>query len=198
MAQIDEIEKSIEEIAKISISRTVSNHKMSDFAPATSTANFAETSNSHGISTVIIELSKLITEQLSKLGIALINIGITSWRVSDTQLAHELAQGAVILSQTQSQVAAAKLSAEVTAINAEAESNAAIVRAKAEAEAIRAIGDANLKVATAMNGNPAALRVYELAKQSDMIRYSTSPHVFFSASNTASPPVVATLPLRAS
>ncbi len=199
VAQIDDIENSIKEIAEISISRTVSNHKMSDFAPATSTANFTEAPNNNGISSVIVELGKLITDQLTKLGIKLINIGITSWRVNDTNLAHELAQGAVVLSQTQSQVAAAKLSAEVTAIKTDAESKAVIMRANAEAEAIEAIGNANLKVADAMKDNPVSLRVYELAKQSDMIRYSTSPHVFFSASNTASqPPIVATIPLRAS
>jgi len=196
VTQIDDIENSIKEIAEISISQIVSHHSLTDFAPAISTANFSSTHESHGIGDVVIELSRMITEQLSRLGIKLINIGITSWQINDTGLAHELAQGAVVKSQTQSKLMAAENASQVKKIETDAEGNAIITRASAEAKAIKAKGSAYKEVADAMMHSPVAQSMYAQAQQIDMVSHAKNTNLFFqSSSNGHQPPVVATIPL---
>jgi regulator of protease activity HflC (stomatin/prohibitin superfamily) len=198
VTQIDDIEDSIKEIAEINISQIVSHHSLMDFGPATSTANFRNSTipEARGIGEVVTELSRIITEQLAKLGIKLINIGITSWQVNDSNLAHELAQGAVVKSQTQSRLMAAENAFQVKKIETDAESNAIITRAAAEAKAIQAQGAAYIEVAQAMQHSPVAQAMYTQAQQIDMVSRAQNVNLFFhTAGNAQQPPVVATIPL---
>lgn len=192
VTQIDDIENSIKEIAEISISQIVSHHSLSDFAPAMSTTNFGSKPESHGIGDVVTELSKMITDQLSKLGIKLINIGITSWKINDTGLAHELAQGAVIKSQTQSKLMAAQNAAQVKGIEATAEAAAITTRADAEAKAIEAKGTAYNNVAHIIGGSHVAQTIYEQALRTEMVANAQNSNLFFNSGQQA-PPVVATI-----
>lgn len=192
--QIDDIENSITEIAEISISQIVSHHKLADFAPATAHVSQVQ---EHGISEVIHELTANITEQLRKLGIKLLSIGITSWSINDADLAHELAQGAVIQSQTQSKMLSAEREAKITAISTQAETQATVMRARGEAEAILLKGDAIKTIARQFVGDPVAQGIYARAQQTELVKSATNPHLFFTqevAGNSAQLPQV-TLPL---
>lgn len=174
--QIDEIDTSITEIAVISISQIVSHHNLADFAPVTNVGQ----DQHHGISEVISELTAKITEQLRQLGIKLLNIGITSWTINDKELAHELAQGAVIQSQAQSKMLSAKREAEVKGILTEADACAVIALAKSDAEAIKLRGAALQEVAEQFKENPAAQEMYARAQQIDLVKGAKNPNLFFS------------------
>jgi regulator of protease activity HflC (stomatin/prohibitin superfamily) len=194
VTQIDDIENSIKEIAEISISQVVSHHSLSDFAPAVSTANFSGSRESHGIGDVIKELSRMITEQLSRLGIQLINIGITSWKINDTNLAHELAQGAVVTSQAQSKLMAAENAARVRGIETDAEGKAITTLATAKAHAIETTGDAYRKFAEGTKNFPAALAIFQKEQEVEMVSRAKNANLFFQASGTGQlPPVVSTI-----
>jgi regulator of protease activity HflC (stomatin/prohibitin superfamily) len=174
--QIDDIDNSIKEIAEISISQIVNHHTLADFAPVTSIGE----GHSHGITAVITELTTQITKQLRQLGINLLNIGITSWSINDKQLAHELAQGAVIQSQAQSKMLSAQREAEVKGILTEAEAKARVVLANSEAQALKVKGDAINELTRRFEGNPAALEIYARSQQVELVRGAKNPNLFFS------------------
>lgn len=176
--QIDDIDNSIKEIAEISISQIVSHHNLADFAPVTSVGG----DHSHGISEVITELTNKITEQLRLLGIKLLNIGITSWSINDKDLAHELAQGAVIQSQAQSKMLSAEREAEVKGILTKAEADARLVLAQSEAEAIKLKGAAIKALTEAFGDNVGAQEIYARSQQIELVRGTNNPNLFFSQS----------------
>lgn len=174
--QIDDIDNSIKEIAEISISQIVSHHNLADFAPVTSVG----VDHGHGITEVISELTTKITEQLRQLGINLLNIGITSWSINDKQLAHELAQGAVIQSQAQSRMLSAKREADVKGILTQAEASARVILAKSDAEALKLKGAAIQELTEAFRDNPAAQEIYARSQQVELVQGTKNPNLFFS------------------
>ena len=173
--KIDDIENSIIEIAEISISQIVSHHNLADFAPATAHLGGRQ----HGITEVIHELTTKVTEQLRQLGIQLLSIGITSWKINDGDLAHELAQGAVIQSQTQSKMISAEREAQIKAISTAAEAKATVVRAESEAAATLLKGEAIHSVAQQFQGNSVAAAIYARDQQIRLVKETTNPHLFF-------------------
>lgn len=174
--QIDDIDNSIKEIAEINISQIVSHHNLADFAPVT---NVGE-GHGHGITAVITELTTKITEQLRQLGIKLLNIGITSWSINDKELAHELAQGAVIQSQAQSKMLSAEREAEVKGILTKAEASARVVLAQSDAEALKLKGEAITELTKEFKDNPAAQEIYARSQQVELVRGANNPNLFFS------------------
>lgn len=196
ITQIDDIENSIKEIAEISISQIVSHHNLADFAPATSTINFSDAKPNQGIGDVIKELTAAVTEQLAKLGIKLLNIGITSWKITDSGLAHELAQGAVVKSQTQSKLLSAENAAQVKKIEVETESNSILILAEAQAQAIIRKGQAYATVAKNMGDSPIAQSIYQLSQQTDMVSHAKNANLFFAPPGSSSnlPTMVTPIP----
>ncbi len=172
--QIDDIDNSIKEIAEISISQIVSHHNLADFSPVTSVGE------GHGITEVVTELTSKITEQLRQLGIKLLNIGITSWNINDKELAHELAQGAVIQSQAQSKMLSAEREADVKEILTKSEANARVVIAQSDAEALKLKGAAIKELTEAFRDNPAAQEIYARSQQVELVKGATNPNLFFS------------------
>ena len=204
VTQIDDIENSIKEIAEISIAQIVSHHSLADFAPATATINYLQNTDkgeARGIGEVIRELSQTVAAQLAKLGIKLINIGITSWEINDKGLAHELAQGAVVKSQTQSRLMAAENGALVKKIETDAECNTILSRAQAEAGAVEAKGKAYGLVAQQLQASPMAQSIYQLSQQIEMVSHAKNANLFFSPTSSTSisnPTLVATIPTLSS
>ncbi len=176
--QIDDIDNSITEIAEISISQIVSHHNLADFAPVT---NVGQDQN-HGISEVIKELTTKITKQFRQLGIKLLNIGITSWSINDKQLAHELAQGAVIKSQAQSKMLSAEQEAAVKTVLTKADAEAKLVLAESEAAAIKLKGAAIKELADQFKESPAAQEIYARSQQAELVRNAKNSNLFFSPS----------------
>lgn len=185
--QINNIETSITEIAEISISQIVGHHNLADFSPATTSIG---TDKKHGMGEVILELATRIKEQLLTLGIKLINIGITSWTINDKSLAHELAQGAVNQSQTQSKMISADRDAKIKELTATADAKATVIRAKAEGEAtgIRAEAEAKAvelrgaaikKIAGQFEDDPIAHDIYSRSQQVELVERAENPHLFF-------------------
>ncbi len=181
IGKVDEIEKSILEIARYTISQIVNHHNLADFAPAT---NIGRDRAAHGVTSVITEITEAITQLLAARGIKLVTIGITSWNINDKSLAHELAQGAVIQSQAQSQMLSAQRAADVKVIAAEADAQAKIKIGEAEAKAIKLKGDAINSFTKECKENPAALAVYLGSQQVDLVRGANNPHLFFSQATT--------------
>ena len=180
IANIDDIETSIKEIAEISISQIVGHHSLADFAPATTAISFEPREITHGIIVVIHELNTRVSEQLLQLGIRLINIGITSWNISDSVLAHELAQGAVVKSQAVSKLIAAKNAAEVRSIEAMAESSAIVMLAQATAEASQLRGKALKQVAEALGNSPHGTDWYGKSMDTELVSRASNVTLFFS------------------
>ena len=180
IANIDDIETSIKEIAEISISQIVGHHSLADFSPATTAISFDPSEITHGIIEVIHELNKRVSEQLLQLGIQLINIGITSWNISDPLLAHELAQGAVVKSQAVSKLIAAKNAAEVRSIESVAESNAIVMLAQATAEASQLRGQALKQVAEALENSPHGTDWYGKSMDTELVSRASNVTLFFS------------------
>ena len=114
------------------------------------------------------------------LGIKLLNIGITSWSINDKQLAHELAQGAVIQSQAQSKMLSARREAEVKGILTAAEAQARLVLANSEAQALLVKGAAIKELTVGFEGNPAAQEIYARLQQVELVRGANNPNLFFS------------------
>ena len=199
VAQIDDIETSIKEIAEISIAQIVSHHNLADFAPATSCANQTNGDEKSPFVRLLSDLNTTIKHQLAKLGITLINIGITSWKINDAALAHELGQGAVVKSQTQSKLVAADNAAKVRAIEITAESNAIIQRAEAESRGIKLKAAAYKEVGSSFQDNVIAQNIYQLWQQSEMVAHAKNANLFFSQSPTERQAVqlVATVPMLA-
>ena len=194
ITQIDDIEDSIKEIAEISISQIVSHHSLQDFAPATTGVN--PDKEHHGIGALLKELVGQVTEQLSKLGIKLINIGITSWSINDAGLAHELGQGAVVKSQTQSKLMAAENAAAVLKIETEAASNSIKIRAEADAQAVLVKGRAFKMIADEFGPDASAFALYQNSQQTDLVSHAKNANLFFSQSPGAGlpQPVIAVTP----
>lgn len=190
ISQIDNIDNSIKEIAVISISQIVSHHTLADFAPATSLGD----AKKHGMTDVIHELTKQITAQLSELGIKLLNIGVTSWSINDKDLAHELAQGAVIQSQVRSKVLSAKQEAEVLSISTEAQARRTIALAESDASATKLRGEAINAVATGLESD-AARDIYLMSQQVELVKGSSNPNLFFSQQLGALPQLTVPVPI---
>ena len=183
--QIDDIEKTITEIAEFNISQIVSHHTLAEFTPAkVNVGQSQQVVDEHGgISGVIHELTANITKQLQKLGISLLNIGITSWSIKDEPLAHELAQGAVIQAQAQSKMISVEREAAIKDISTKAEASAILTLAASEAEAavIRAEGDAQAlelkgkaikKVAEQFATDPVGQNIYVNILQADVAKHA--------------------------
>lgn len=144
ITKIDDIEESIKQISEMQLSSVIGHHNLQELIPATKGLNIINDSftpsstaavKEHGLSNVVQELMANVAEKLKELGITLINIGIKSWTINDKQLAHELAQGAVIQSQTASKLLTAKRDAEIMIINAEAKAEAIRKEAQGMADA---------------------------------------------------------------
>ncbi len=184
------IDESIKEIAEISIARIVSGHNLQDFVPVSSGANYGAQVNS-----VLHEIVQTVTAQLQELGIRLITLGITGWKINDAHLSHELAQGAVISSQTKSRSLAADNAAIVKITEARASAEAIGLMADAEANAILVRGRAYQGVVRSFEGNPMMMEVYKTSQQVEMVKGAKNPNLFFAqGSERCLPPVVATLP----
>lgn len=203
VTKVDDIENTIFEIAKFNIAQVVNHHDLSEFVPVTveheeeneeeneegelssrqSDASSIEeedvnlVADNKGLSKVLIELKRKITSQLQGMGIKLLNIGITSWSIQDERLAHELAQGAVIQSQTISKKLAAEQDKQVKEIEAEGDANAMRIRAIGEADAIKTKGAAFLEVANTMANNPVAAKLFQTHQQTAW--FSSSSHILF-------------------
>jgi len=177
ISQIDDIDNSIKQIAEINISQIVSHHNLADFAPVTSIGEGQGQGN--GICQVITELTEEITKKLSQLGINLLNIGITSWRINDQVLAHELAQGAVIKSQVQSKKHIAELDANVKEISTNSEVNRILALADGEAKAIKIKGEAFIQLAKDFGNNHVAQSLFSQSQQIGMVQSANNPSLNF-------------------
>ncbi len=169
--RVDDVEKSIREISEMQISKVVGHHNLSELIAAASGVSSAlEEEDSHnGMSEVVAELIKNLGTQLQQLGIHLLNIGIKSWTINDTHLAHELAQGAVIQSQTASRMITAQRDAEITEIKAKAQANAMIEQAKGDAQGQKIRAQGLLDAAETIRANPAAIRLADWQAQRDIV-----------------------------
>lgn len=172
---IDDIEKSIKEIAEMAISQTIAHHTLEDFAPAMSTIN---NHSPQGMGELIKELVDKIKTQFETLGINLINIGITSWNIRDAKLAQELAQGAVMRSQTQSKMLSAQREADILAISSQAQANTLLTKTAAEAKAIEMKGEAIEAVAKKLV-SPGSKDIYERSQQIELVQFAKQPTLFF-------------------
>jgi regulator of protease activity HflC (stomatin/prohibitin superfamily) len=185
--QIDDIDNSIKEIAEISISQIVSHHSLADFAPVTSVG--VEHGHGRGITQVIDELTTNITKSLQQLGIKLLNIGITSWSINDEELAHELAQGAVIQSQAQSKMVSSEQEAKRKEILTQAEANSKLVLARSEAEALKIKGSALKELTDGFSDNLAAQEIFARSQQIDLVHGAKNPNLFFFVGSAQLPQV---------
>lgn len=198
LAEIQDLETSIMEIAGINIALIVSHHSLADFAPVTSgtTSGAMKSESESSFIRVLAELTDTIKSQLEELGIKLINIGITSWKINDETLARELGEGAVIKSQTFSKLAAAQNAAEVRAIEVKAECSAISNLAETQSSAIRSKGLAFKDLADEFSGNAAAEKMYNLSQQSEMVATAKNCNLFFSPPQSeragSIPPVILT------
>lgn len=137
LKEVDNIEQSIKEISEIELSKVIGHHDLDELIPAASgmTARHdlhtqeAEVEDT-GLNGVVDELMGKLGEMLKMLGIQIITIGIKSWTINDKSLAHELAQGAVVNSQTTAKVLTAERDANITTIKAQAEADAELIRAE--------------------------------------------------------------------
>ncbi len=196
---IHDIEASIIERAEMTIAKIVGSHKLADFAPtATNVAStIAEGDEpAHGLTKILAEIMKTLTANLNEIGISLLSLGVTSWRINDESLAHQLAQGAVIQSQTASEMLTAQRDADILAIKSQAEANAIKTRANADAEAIELTGEAHKKVAESFRDNPMALQVYQAAQAAQLVKYANNPHLFLTTGGGHSQAPVVTLPVE--
>lgn len=162
--QTGTIDKSITEIAEMSISEIMSHHDLADFAPVTHVGQ----DQHRGISHVMSELTTKITEQFRQLGIQLLNIAITSWSINDKELAHEVAQVAVIQSQTEAQGMLTKADAE-----------AKIVIAQSDAEAMKLTGAAIKELADQFKDNLIAHDIFARSQQAELVRGANHPNLYF-------------------
>ncbi len=184
ISMVEDVQKSIVDIAEMSISQVIRSLKLADFSMAMGTTN-AQDHDTKAKDGAITICNKNIEERLSNLGITLLNIGITSWTINDARLAHELGQGAVILSQTASNVTAAIREAEILAISVKAKAAAMVTEALAEAESIRIKGAALCYVSEHLGASSAGVEVYRLDRQANMIKHAKNACLFFG--NAAAP-----------
>ena len=180
ITHIDDIEESIKQIAEMSMYQTVGSHSLEDFAPATLVIHSPDHENT-GIMAVVLDLKAKLTEQLQKIGISLLNIGITNREFIDESLAHELAQGAVIKSQADSQRAAAENAAVVKETQTKAEANTIITIAKAQAEAVKEKGQAILDLARLIETHPVAQAMYQRSQEIELVQFAKNANLFFQA-----------------
>jgi regulator of protease activity HflC (stomatin/prohibitin superfamily) len=192
--QIDDIENSIKEIAEIRISQIISHHDLSDFSPATTQLGTEE--DKKGVGGLIAELTHILMSQLESLGIKLLNIGITSWSINDTALAHELAQGAVMKSKIQSQMLAAQNVAEVRKIEAGADSTVAQIKAQGDATSVLTKGHAFMQLGNELNSNQVAVNLYKKSLDIEMMSHAENVSFFFNqgSAGNGTIPIVATIP----
>lgn len=186
ITNIADIERSIIDIAEMTISQVIRSHNLADFTIAMG-ANDLE--KAKGVDNIVNECKEKITKRLTELGITLLNIGITSWTINDAALAHELGQGAVTQSQTASKVAVAKREADILEISAKAKAAATLAQATADADAIRLNGDALHAVAEKLNGVPNGLGFFQADRNVEMLKQAKNATVFLGGSNTPTPVV---------
>jgi len=193
LGTINDIRKSVMKCAEMAITSIVGSHRLNDFAP---TATNVDVQQAKGFTKLLDEIMKNLKTQLNNIGINLLNIGITSWSFDDKALAHELAQGAVIQSQTASKKLTAESDAEILKIESVAQANAITTLAAADADATKIKGEAHKHVADGFKDNPVALQAYQAAQNVEMVERASHPHLFFTAnaSNQTQIPVV-TLPV---
>ena len=191
ISDIDNIDELIRDTAARNLSQIVREHKLIDFAPATSPGDAKE----HGMTGVIRELTKQITAQLSELGIKLLNIGVTGWKINDSALEHELSEGAVIQSQARSNLSSANQKAQVSLIKTEAKARNMIALAESHARATEIIGAAITKVAKGLEGDPNARDIYLMSQQVELVKGSPNPNLFFSQQIGALPQLTVPVPI---
>ncbi|MDF1646680.1 MAG: SPFH domain-containing protein [Legionellaceae bacterium] len=197
---IHDIQASIIERAEMTISKIVGSHTLADFAPKAtnvileggSTTGSTTGDAKAGLSAILDEITDSLKANLKDIGIELLSLGVTSWTINDTDLAHQLAQRAVIQSQTESEQLAAEQKASTLKISSEAEAVATKTRADAEAQAIRAIGAAHKEVADSFGESSMALTVYQASQAVEMVKHANNPYLFL---NSGGQQVVPTMPL---
>jgi len=199
VSRMDNIEEAIKEIAEMNISQIVGHHTLTEFAPATSAV--IHDTHAEGISALLSEIKNQITAQLAAMGIKLLNIGITSWKINDNNLAHELAQGAVVKSQTQSKLMAAQNAADVKGIESRAEAEAIHTLAAGKRAAIEEMGQAFQHVARHLDGSQDAQAMYARSQQIELVSHAKNANLFFNAEGgqpSRLPPVITTIPAASS
>lgn len=201
--EISNIEQYITETSEMKIANIIGHHNLSEFAPAISRFEVgkgkqeidAESHNGSGLSNLLLELTNAIKEQFEALGILLDSIGITSWSIDDKQLAHELAQGAVVNSQTQSKMITAHNDAKVCTIAVETEAKNMKTLAEAESEVIKIKGQAITDVAKKLD-NPIAHDIYKNNQNIALVHGAKQATLFFNAEpQRQTPKLVTNIPL---
>lgn len=215
VTMVDGIEKTIFELAKINISQVVNHHDLSEFVPVTAdpsvhvegedaTSNTEELgiedrnieqTDNKGLSKILLELTRNLTEQFNSRGIELLSISTTSWYIDDAGLAHELGQVALIQAKARSTLLAAKQAKKVKEIEAEADANATRERANGQAGAVKAMGAAYLEVAQSMSNNPVAARMFQTNQQGEW--FKEGRHTFFANVGTSASNLTPTLTIPA-
>ena len=191
---IHDIETSIAERAEMTIAQIVSSHTLSDFAPTATNVIATEAVHSQpnkGFGAIVSEIIQTLKSNLDQIGITLLSLGVTSWSINDADLAHQLAQGAVIQSQTASQMLTAERNANILKINSEAEAAAAKTHAEGEADAIKITGAAQQEVANTFRDNPIALQMYQASQAVQMVSHANNPHLFLTANGQQAPVLTA-------
>ena len=199
LSKMTDITHDIGELAKSNLANIVLNHSWEDFAHATSTSTLHQTpintgnelvqqttDREVGVVNVAVELTRLLRQALSELGVSLMNISITGMQVNDTTLASELAQGAVIKAQTESRRLAAQNAATLQGIETEARVNTINLIAVAEATATRTAGEALKHVIDTLE-TPAAIDVYKSEQRIRMVSGAKNANLFFSADGVSVP-----------
>lgn len=182
---VDDIEKTISELAKVNIARVVNHHDLSEFTPVTAdpsnTSNVdredASEDDNTGLSRILNELTRQLTAQFRSRGIELISISTTSWCIDDAALAHELGQVAAIQARARSSLLSAQQEKQIQETKAIADANATRTRAEGQADAVKKLGASFLEVAQSMNGDPMAAQLFQMELQKAW--FANNPHVFF-------------------
>lgn len=182
--KVDDIERSIREISEIQLSQVIGHHNLCELIPAASGLTHIEQEKTQplelqdpeeqGLTGVVHELMKMIGATLADLGIRLINIGIKSWTINDSSLAHELGQSAVVQSQTAAKMLTAERDAEILKIQ---------TTAQAEAERLRAEGIQ--KASELISSDPLAMKMVEWQAQRDIVAAAKQSHLFYGSTGQA-------------
>ncbi len=193
--------RSIKEIASIQLSSVIGSHTRQELFPATSKIDHSaklslvadededeigiESSGHQKETDVEAEIHNKIKDQLTALGINLIKVSIKNLDMIDKTLAHELGQGAVIESQTNSKLLTAQSDAEILRISSKAE--AAAITTKAEATAKAAALLTSTPFATELEFQNKQIQLVGAAKPGTQLHYGANgPAGFFQSQHNHS------------
>lgn len=182
LSKMTDITHDIGELAKSNLANIVLNHSWEDFGHATSTSTLhnASTNMKDAVATVNVaeELTRLLRESLLTLGVQLMNISVTGMQVNDKTLAGELAQGAVIKTQTESRRLAAENAATLQEIETAAKVNTIHKIAEAEASATKTTGNALKAVADTFT-TPEVFELYKNEQRIRLVSGAKNSNLFF-------------------